>query len=69
MTQLYIALVNIETELSEVSVSVLVDSLGQLGLLYKTLHGVSHKGVREHVRDDVEVLRSDIRCSSEIIVS
>ena len=62
-------MVNIETELSKVSVSVLVDSLGQLGVLYKTLHGVGDKGVSKHVGDDVEIFWSDVGGSSEVVIS
>ena len=64
-----LALVNIETELSQVSVSVLVDSPRQLGVLYKTLHGVCHKGVSKHVGDDVEIFWSDVGGSSEVVIS
>ena len=53
-------MVNIETVLAEVRVSVLVDSLRQLGSLSETLHGVSDKSVSEHVGDDVEILWSDV---------
>ena len=66
---MYFALVNIETVLAKVRVSVLVDSLRQLGLLSETLHGVSDKSVSEHVGDDVEILWSDVRGSSEVIIS
>ena len=62
-------LVGVETELSEVAVSVLVDSLRQLCPLCKTLHGVGDKCVSEHVGDQVEILWSDVGGSAEIVVS
>ena len=65
----YNALVNVETELAEVTVSVLVDSLRQLGPHGKTLHGVGHECVSEHVGDEVEIFWFDVRSSPEIVVS
>ena len=62
-------MVNIESILAEVRVSVLVDSLRQLGSLSETLHGVSDKSVSEHVGDDVEILWSDVRGPPEVVIS
>ena len=54
------AIVSVEAKLAEVSVPVLVHGLAQLGVRHEALHRVGRERVREHVRDDVEVLRSDV---------
>ena len=60
------AIVCVEAKLAEVRVPVLVDRLAQLGVGHEALHGEGYEGVSEHVRDDVEVLWSDIVGSIEV---
>ena len=62
-------MVNIESILAEVRVSVLVDSLRQLCPHGKTLHGVGDECVSEHVGDEVEIFWFDVGSSPEIVVS
>ena len=62
-------MVSVETELAEVTVSVLVDGLRQLCPQGKTLHGVGDECVSEHVGDEVEIFWFDVGGSPEIVVS
>ena len=48
---------------------VLVNCLGCLGVVEEAFHGVGDKGVSEHVRDLIKVLRPDVGAAAQVVVS